>query len=77
MAKKSLDYLAEQACAVIEETCGKSYADEKRARLAGVDRFGVLVWLNELDNENLSALAERLNVDCKNLDIVRRTARQL
>lgn len=77
MAKKQLDYLAEQACAVLDASCGKAYADEKRARLTGVDRFGVIVWLNELDKENLSALAERLNVDFHDLDILRRTARQL
>ena len=74
---KPLDWLAEQACAVLEETCGKDYADAKRHRLAGEPRFKVLVWLNELDSENLTALAARLNVPAADLDITRRTARSL
>jgi hypothetical protein len=74
---KPLDWLAEQACAVLEESCGKDYADAKRHRLAGEPRFKVLVWLNELDSENLTALAARLNVPAADLDITRRTARSL
>ena len=74
---KPLDWLVEQACAVLEESCGKDYADAKRHRLAGEPRFKVLVWLNELDSENLTALAARLNVPAADLDITRRTARSL
>ena len=74
---KPLDWLAAQACAVLEESCGKDYADAKRHRLAGEPRFKVLVWLNELDSENLTALAARLNVPAADLDITRRTARSL
>ncbi len=74
---KPLDWLAEQACAVLEASCGKDYADAKRHRLAGEPRFKVLVWLNELDSENLTALAARLNVPAADLDITRRTARSL
>ena len=74
---KPLDWLAEQACAVLEESCGKDYADDKRHRLAGEPRFKVLVWLNELDYENLIALAARLNVPAADLDITRRTVRSL
>ena len=74
---KPLDWLAEQACAVLEESCGKDYADAKRHRLAGEPRFKVLVWLNELDSQNLIALATRLNVPAADLDITRRTARSL
>ena len=74
---KPLDWLAEQACAVLEESCGKDYGDAKRHRLAGEPRFKVLVWLNELDSENLTALAARLNVPAADLDITRRTARSL
>lgn len=72
-----LDWLAEQVCAVLETTCGKDYADGKCLRLAGEPRFKVLVWLNELDEENLAALANRLNVPVADLDITRRTARSL
>ena len=74
---KPLDWLAEQACAVLEESCGKDYADAKRHRLSGEPRFKVLVWLNGLDSENLTALAARLNVPAADLDITRRTARSL
>ncbi|MDX9987484.1 hypothetical protein [Thiothrix unzii] len=74
---KPLDWLAEHACAVLEESCGKNYADDKRHRLAGEPRFKVLVWLNELDIENLTALANRLNIPVANLDITRKTARSL
>ena len=74
---KPLDWLAEQACAVLEARCGKDYADATRHRLAGEPRFKVLVWLNELDSENLTALAARLNVPAADLDITRRTARSL
>lgn len=72
-----LDWLAEQVCAVLETTCGKDYADGKRLRLAGEPRFKVLVWLNELDKGNLTALANRLNVPVADLDITRRTVRSL
>jgi hypothetical protein len=74
---KPLDWLAEQACAVLAESCGKDYADAKRHRLAGEPRFKVLVWLNELDSQNLIALAARLNVPAADLDITRRTVRSL
>lgn len=72
-----LDWLAEQVCAVLEATCGKDYADGKRQRLAGEPRFKVLVWLNELDERNLAALANRLNVPAADLDVTRRTVRSL
>jgi hypothetical protein len=72
-----LDWLAEQACAVLEESCGKDYADDKRHRLAGEPRFKVLVWLNELDSQNLITLATHLNIPADDLDITRRTVRSL
>lgn len=72
-----LDRLAEQACHVLEASCGKAYADEKRTRLAGEPRFKVLVWLNELDNGNLKALAQRLGVSAADLDVTRKTVRSL
>lgn len=72
-----LDWLAEHVCAVLETTCGKSYADSKRQRLAGEPRFKVLVWLNELDYKNLTALADRLNVPVADLDVTRKTVRSL
>lgn len=72
-----LDWLAEQVCAVLEATCGKDYADEKRRRLAGEPRFKVLVWLNELDHHNLTALANRLGVPVVDLDVTRKTVRSL
>lgn len=74
---KPLDWLAEQACAVLEVSCGKDYADAKRRRLAGEDRFKVLVWLNELDSKNLMVLADRLGVPAPALDATRRTVRSL
>ncbi|HRJ54288.1 MAG TPA: hypothetical protein PLE99_16125 [Candidatus Thiothrix moscowensis] len=74
---KTLDWLAEQACAVLEVSCGKDYADAKRRRLAGEDRFKVLVWLNELDSQNLAALANRVGVSASSLDVTRRTVRSL
>lgn len=72
-----LDWLAEQVCAVLEITCDKDYADSKRQRLAGEPRFNVLVWLNELDIENLTALANRLKVPVADLDVTRKTVRSL
>jgi hypothetical protein len=72
-----LDWLAEQVCAVLEATCGKDYVDSKRQRLAGEPRFKVLVWLNELDMQNLMALANRLGVPVADLDVTRKTARSL
>ncbi|MBU1723630.1 MAG: hypothetical protein KJ892_07255 [Gammaproteobacteria bacterium] len=72
-----LDWLAEQVCAVLETTCGKDYADSKRARLAGEPRFKVLVWLNELDHNNLTALANRLGIPVADLDVTRKTVRSL
>ncbi len=76
-APKPLDWLAEQACAVLEASCGKDYADARRRRLAGEDRFKVLVWLNELDSQNLAALANRAGVSASSLDVTRRTVRSL
>lgn len=72
-----LDWLAEQACHVLEKNHGKDYADGKRERLEGLDRFKVLIWLNELDANNLQALANKLNVDARGLDYVRKFVRQL
>jgi hypothetical protein len=72
-----LDWLAENACAVLDQTCGKDYGDSKRHRLDGLDRFRVLVWLNELDIRNLELLAARLNVNPSDLDVTRNTARSL
>ena len=41
--KNNMDWLAEQACSVLEESVSKAYAEEKRGRLAGLNRFEVLV----------------------------------
>ena len=74
---KKLDWLATEVCDLLEENHGKGYAHDKRTRLAGLDRFKVLIWLNELDITNLEALAEKLDVDPEGLDFVRKFVRQL
>ena len=57
----NLDWLAEEVCDVLESRLGKVYADGVRNRLDGVDRFQVVLWLNNLDDANLKALADKLN----------------
>ncbi len=52
-----LNWLAERACNILEKNVGKNYANEKREQLHEVDRFKVIIWLNNLDKENLKALA--------------------
>lgn len=73
----SIDWIATTICDVLEEQHGKGYANEKRKRLSGVDRFGVLIWMNELDNDNLQRVAKKLNVDLDGHDFVRKFVRQL
>ena len=63
METNELDELAEHVVAVLAEREGESYASEKAQRLAGLSRFQVLSWCNNLDAGNLRALAERLGID--------------
>ena len=72
-----LDWLAQVVVEVLGERLGAAYAEEVAERLAGENRFGVVLWLNDLDQDNLYALAERLGVDPVDLDITRRTAQRL
>ena len=74
---KNLDWLASVICDVLEENLGAGYAHGKRERLSGVDRFGILVWMNELDSGNLHDIAKKLDVDTDELDQVRKFVRQL
>jgi len=75
MKKKTLDWLAKRVCDVLEKNVDKTYADDTRERLAGCNRFQVLVWLNHLDNKNLRDLAHKLGVSFSDLDITRKTLR--
>lgn len=75
--ENSLDWLADKACNILEKNCGKVYADIKRERLDGVDRFDVLIWLNNLDKRNLEDLADTLNISFVELDVTRKTVRSL
>ena len=74
---KHLDWLAEQACNILEKNINKLYADEKRERLKNENRFKVIVWLNSFDEKNLRELACHLGVSFEELDITRKTARSL
>lgn len=78
MAKKQkeLNRVAEQILAVLEEKCGRSYADDKRLELTGMDRGEALFWATyKLDASNLAELAERLDVDVGDFEAVRRVLR--
>lgn len=78
MAKKQkeLNRVAEQILAVLEEKCGRSYADDKRLELTGMDPGEALFWATyKLDASNLAALAERLGVDAADFEVVGRVLR--
>ena len=77
MNNESLGWLAETVCSVLAKSVNAQYAQDKRERLAGLNRFRVLAWINELDDNNLNALADRLDISAVDLDITRKTVRYL
>lgn len=67
---KRLDWLAEQVLIMFENLgFDECYVSSKRERLAGEDRFNVLLWCNNLDYRCRSALAEKLNLNPRAFDI--------
>jgi hypothetical protein len=72
-----LDWLAGEVLEVLESEIGASYAAEKRERLLGLNRFEVLLWCNNLDAQNIEALATRLKIDPAAFNVTIQTLRSL
>ncbi len=72
-----MDWLARQVVEVMTKTCGEDYAEELADRFTHMQRHQVVTWLNNLDNDNLKALADHLGICPTDLDITRRTMRSL
>lgn len=75
--RDSIDWLAERVVEVLSARHDPAYAEDVRDRLAGRDRFRVLLWLNELDGQDLAALAHRLGIDAPRLKVAADVARYL
>jgi len=75
---KQLDWLAEEVLATYAElNFDVGYIDDIRHRLAGEDRFAVLVWCNNLDPRCREALAERLGINADDFDTTIKTVCRL
>jgi hypothetical protein len=75
---KQLDWLAEEVLATYAElNFDVGYIDDIRHRLAGEDRFAVLVWCNSMDNKCREVLAERLGINADDFDTTIKTVCRL
>lgn len=75
----NLNFLAAVVIRSLEEIpgIGSGYIQEKCERLKDQDKMATLAWMNNLDDEVLNRVADRLEVSVMHLDIARKVARKL
>ena len=72
------DYIALEILRLFEENgYSEGYIEEKKERFKNQNRFQMLLWCNNLDDDNLKLLANNLKVDLDSFMITIRTLRKL
>ncbi len=77
MAKK-LDYIATEVLKMFKERgFNNSYIEDKQSNFDGKDRFAMLLWCNNLDDDCLEVLVKNLDVELVDFVITIRTLKSL
>ncbi len=75
--RKEIDWLGNHVLEVLKKRgLPESYIKDKRRELAGLDRLETIRWCTRLDRNNLSALADRLDILLPDLATTVRTVTQ-